>query len=72
MNELNHPFYEVAEKATELVNNGATVYFKFTCQKCGSRQTFDVPNTLFKEGTCEECGATTNLEKTGCNYVLIV
>jgi ribosomal protein L40E len=69
---LNHPFYEVFERAQEVTKEGATVFFKFTCVNCGSRQTFDAPNILYEEGICEECGATTNLKVTGCNYVLII
>jgi rRNA maturation protein Nop10 len=64
------PFYEVAEKAGELVRAGADVYQKFTCQQCGNRLTMDVPNKFYKEGTCDNCGAITNIEKQGCNYLI--
>lgn len=68
---LNHPFYEVYNQAQVLINEGATVHFKFTCDKCGSRQTFDEPNTLYKLGQCEECNHITNVEETGCGFLLI-
>lgn len=69
---LNHPFYETHAKAVVLIEAGATVYFKFTCASCGSRQTFDTPNLLYKEGSCEECGHVTDLEKDGCGFLIIM
>lgn len=66
----DHPFYEVVAKADELIAAGATVWFKFTCANCGSRQTFDVPNTAYKSGRCEECDHVTNVEEQGMNYLL--
>jgi hypothetical protein len=68
---LNHPFYEVYEQAKEFIEIGATVYFKFTCDSCGARQTFEDKNTLYKLGKCEECGHITNVEETGCGFLLI-
>jgi hypothetical protein len=70
--ELDFPFELVAAKADTLIEQGAKVYFKFTCQRCGSRQTFDIPNVLYKEGSCEECGAITDLTEHGCNYLIVL
>ncbi len=39
---------------------GSQVFYKFTCAHCGSRQTFERPNTLYTSGICEECGSTTD------------
>ena len=68
---VDYPFYEVVKTAKELINEGATIYQKFTCCKCGSRQGMDVPNTFFKKGKCEECGWETNLIIAGCNYMVV-
>lgn len=69
----NFPVEEVMEKADWLIKNkNAKIFFKFTCVHCGSRQTFDVPNTLYAEGKCEECGGITNIVETGCNYLLVL
>jgi transcription elongation factor Elf1 len=68
---MDHPFYETVDKATELIEKGAKVWQKFTCAKCGSRQTMDQENTFYTLGTCEECGFQTDIEKQGCNYMLL-
>ena len=65
------PFDEVVQRADELIRGGAKVYFKFTCEGCGARQTFDVPNVAYKTGKCEECGHITDIERNGMNYVLV-
>lgn len=69
--QLDHPFEEVVASADDVIARGGKVFFKFTCQWCGARQTFDVPNTLYETGRCEECGAVTNLREQGCNYLAV-
>jgi rRNA maturation endonuclease Nob1 len=32
------------------------VYFKWTCEACRERVTFDEPNTLYEWGECASCG----------------
>lgn len=61
------------ERTNELISSGAEVYFKFTCAKCGARQTFDVRNTFFREGQCEECRHITDLfhRDAKVNYLLL-
>jgi len=59
------PINELVRKAEELVEMGILVFFKWTCEKCGSRQTFPEPNTLYKNGKCEECKHITVIEKGG-------
>jgi len=68
---LDHPFDEVAMQAEQIIHAGGIVYFKFTCQKCGARQTFDVPNKLYTHGNCEECGTTSSLVDNGCNFLVV-
>lgn len=70
LSELDHPMKEVYENANRILReSGGTVYFKFTCENCLTRQTFDKPNILYKEGKCEECGHVTNIELRGCNFL---
>jgi Zn finger protein HypA/HybF involved in hydrogenase expression len=68
---LDHPFDEVAATAQEKIAEGATVYQKFTCAKCGQRLTIEEPNVFFTEGHCDKCGAITDIKKRGCNYLII-
>ena len=65
------PFYKIAEQAEQLIEAGASIYFKFTCQHCGARQTFDEVNKLFTSGSCEECGEVTSLVENGCGYMVV-
>lgn len=66
------PFKEVAAEAEKHVQNGFQVFQKFTCAKCGARQTMAVPNTFYTTGSCEECEHVTDIEKQGCNYLLLM
>ena len=68
----DYPFDEVAKTAKELADNGALVYQKFTCDKCGSRQTIDEANKFFTTGRCEECDHVTDIRKKGCNYMVYI
>ena len=47
----------------EFVLNGqeVDVYFRFTCEYCGERCTFDKKNTLYEEGECAGCGKITKV-----------
>jgi DNA-directed RNA polymerase subunit RPC12/RpoP len=49
---------------------GAVVYFKWTCEACGERVTFDEPNTLYEQGECSECGHRQEVTEGG--YLLHV
>jgi hypothetical protein len=66
----NYPFDVCATAAARLVEDGATVFQKFTCAKCGARQTMETPNRFFIEGDCGECHHRTDIRKTGCNYMV--
>lgn len=67
----NYPIEDCMKRASALVRTGnAVVFQKFTCSGCASRQTMGVPNHFYTHGTCEECGALTNIEASGCNYML--
>lgn len=66
----DYPLAECADAAEKLAAKGFFVYQKFTCDKCGSRQTMGKPNQFFTSGTCEECGYETDIARKGCNYMV--
>ena len=72
---VNAPLDEIAKAAEQEIRAGATIYQKFTCQRCGERVGIDVPNQLFTKGRHDDClvepGCITDLEKHGCNYMAI-
>ena len=68
----DHPIEVCLKTADNLVKEGHTVYQKFTCDKCGSRQTIDVPNKFYETGKCEECNHITDIVKKGCNYLAVL
>ena len=37
-------------------NRYVEVYFKWTCNACGARVSFEDPNVLYEYGDCCECG----------------
>jgi hypothetical protein len=67
----DHPLYECAKDASVLIESGAIVHQKFTCSRCKARQTIAEANRFFTRGQCEECHHITDLELTGCNYLVI-
>jgi hypothetical protein len=72
MNE--HKDYSILEcvEMAERLPPEAIFHQKFTCTKCGARQTMAQPDTFFVEGSCEECGHITNINKAGCNLLVIM
>ena len=64
------PFDEVLRGASEAISKGATVYQKFTCERCKERLTMDNPNVFYETGKCERCDHVTDIRKQGCNYLV--
>lgn len=65
---------ETAEQVRQMTF-GRTVYVKFTCVHCGSRQTSNTPNVIHTSYTCEECTGITaldDLKRDGINFLLIM
>lgn len=58
-------FEELEPKLLEVLATGGTFWGKFTCEDCGSRQTFEQKEKLFTSGICEECGHETQLSRWG-------
>lgn len=67
----DYPFNEIKAAVEDLSAKGWECYQKFTCERCGQRLTMDEPNTLYKTGSCDQCGHITNIAKNGCNYLLV-
>lgn len=67
----DYPFDEVMKMADEVIKHGADIHQKFTCAKCGARQTMEEKNKFYTSGHCEECGHITDLVKQGCNFLLV-
>lgn len=66
---------QVLAHADALIRQGdRIVHFKYTCGKCGARQTFEEPNQMFSSGLCEECQHETNLFDPAANvgFMLVV
>lgn len=60
------PVEEIIKRAQELIDRGGFIFFKFTCEYCGSRQTGIVPNTFHSAGYhCNECGKLCTPKKYG-------
>jgi len=66
----NYPISECLHTIERLFRQHphAAYFQKWTCGGCGRRITGNTPNMMFANGHCEECGHTTDLQKTGCNY----
>jgi len=67
----DRPVEECLETAQKLWAAGGVTFQKFTCSTCGQRLTMDEPNVFFAEGTCDQCGAVTDIVKQGCGYTLM-
>jgi hypothetical protein len=58
-NLTREELFEAAETAIALAERGggkAFVFFKWTCEKCGTRVTFKERNVLWENGECCQCG----------------
>lgn len=62
--ELLPEVADVIAKANKVIEQGGRVFFKFTCQHCGARQTFPDENAFYLTGQCEECKGITD-----CNSI---
>lgn len=70
----DYPFDEVVAAVTRLRRDRpeAECYQKFTCAGCGNRLTIDEPYRFYTQGTCDKCDAVTDIEKQGCNYLIVM
>jgi ribosomal protein S27E len=65
----DYPLEECANEAIKYVKKGASVFQKWTCGHCGSRQTMEEKNQFYRAGICEECGKETVISR--CNYTVV-
>jgi hypothetical protein len=65
-----YPIKQCIRRANTLLPLGAIIHQQFNCGACGTKQTMETPDVFFKSGTCEICHAVTNIEATGCNYLV--
>lgn len=65
------PIAECMARADEAIANGATVYQKWTCRRCKSRQTMPDANTFYGTGVCEECDSVTDIATQGCGFAAV-
>jgi hypothetical protein len=66
------PFDEISKACEKIISQGHTIHQKFTCSGCKSRLTIDEPNVLYTTGTCDKCETVTDIQKQGCNYMVII
>lgn len=59
--ELISAANKVLEESTVPVD----LCFKFTCEHCGERCTFQEPNMLYEKGECHKCGKETTVKFGG-------
>jgi len=52
---MDKPVEEIAVQADAQIQKGFTIWQKWTCAHCGSRQTMDEPNLLYRSGRCQNC-----------------
>lgn len=69
MKYKDFPLSEIIPAVDKLVAEGWDVYQKWTCEGCGDRVTATNPNTITTHGYHDDCGHTTDITKTGCNYL---
>ena len=67
-----YPLYEIVVQANEQAIQGHETYQKFQCERCGLEQHMEHPNVFHTAGKCEHCEYITDLQKTGCNYLLVM
>lgn len=77
----DYPLDDVAKEAEQLIelgikevertkdpNRAIKVFQKFTCGKCGARNTMGEPNTFYTSGSCQDCSHVTKITK--CNTMV--
>jgi hypothetical protein len=50
------PIDTIAKLGAEQIDKGFTLWQKWSCTHCGSRQTMEEPNILYRSGECQACG----------------
>ena len=75
VSDLDHDFAVTTKHAGELIaeNPAITLFQKWTCGVCGRRLMMeDSPNHFHTLGHCEDCGGDTDIQLSGCNFLLVL
>jgi hypothetical protein len=72
MTSSDKSWLETIQLANDARAVGATIWQKWTCSACGTRQTMETPNTFYQTGKCEECGKVTDIEKQGHGFMALL
>lgn len=62
---IDGPLEDIVREAEVLRQQGYMCFQRFTCEKCGTRQTMDEPAKFYTHGGCEECKHVTHLKQCG-------
>jgi hypothetical protein len=62
------PIKEIEKMANAQIDRGFTIWQKWTCPACGSRQTMDTPDVLYLSGHCQECDTVSPI--TVCGFMM--
>lgn len=68
---IAYPLNDVVKQADAAIERGGQAFQQCICERCLTKLTLDVPNTFYTSVSCEQCGHTTDIEKVGCNLMLV-
>jgi hypothetical protein len=66
---MDEPLLVIAEKVADQVELGHTCWQKWTCPNCGSRQTMEEPNVLYRSGKCQACDTVSEI--VVCGFMMV-
>ena len=66
------PLEELIPMAEDVLARGGSIWLKFTCAHCGSRQTLEEENTIVFFASCEECRQTTSISDSGGGLMVLL
>lgn len=65
------PLTVIGASCEKIIANGGFILQKWTCEACGERVTAQNINALCHHGHCQHCNHVTDLDKRGCNFMLL-
>ena len=70
----DYPFDQITKSVMDQLQENPRLRFfqKFTCEKCGNRLMMSEPNKFYRAGDCDKCHHVTDIEKRGCNYMMLM
>ena len=67
----DHPLADIERSMRNVRLHGGLAYQKFTCDGCGNRLMIEEPFKLYKQATCDNCSAVTDIQAKGCNFLAV-